>query len=74
MPHFPEPPLLSSSNRQIADRLDHDLALRLAHSDALSEAQRATCYLVALSAVYGEPVEPRTADAFAAILRTTAAS
>jgi hypothetical protein len=55
-------------------RLDHDLAIRLCHDADLSDTERAVCFLVALSVVNNEPVDPLTADAFTAILRTTAAS
>jgi hypothetical protein len=55
-------------------RLDHDLALQLCERPDLTECERATCFLVALSVVYNEPVEPHTLTAFSAILRTTAAS
>jgi hypothetical protein len=55
-------------------RFDHDLALRLCHDADLSDTDRAVCFLVALSVVNNEPVAPHTADAFATILRTTAAS
>ncbi len=54
--------------------LDHDLALRLCETDALSDAERVICTLIALSALAGEPVESRTHEAFRTILRATAAS
>ncbi len=55
-------------------RLDHDLALRLCHDADLSDTDRTVCFLVALSVVNNEPVVARTANAFTAILRATAAS
>jgi hypothetical protein len=62
------------TSTSIPSRLDHDLALRLCNTASLTDTERATCFLVALAAVFQEPVQPKTLSAFAAILRTTATS
>ena len=54
--------------------LDHDLAEHLCQNADLTEAERATCHLIALSAVHDEPVEAHTQAAFATLLRAKAAS
>lgn len=54
--------------------IDHDLALRLCDTVALSNAERVTCTLIALAALVGEPIEAETHAAFRTILRATAAS
>lgn len=58
----------------IPSRLDHDLALEFCNSGNLTEAERVTCTLVALAAMVGEPVQPKTLAAFHVILSARAAS
>lgn len=54
--------------------LDHDHALRLCDTVALSDAERVTCTLIALAALVGEPIQADTLAAFRTILQAKAAS